>query len=295
MRARGLCWDDESQGFVNYLVNYLSESQIHLELTDDRNVFIRKLASENWDFFVLDLIDQRGLSIESGAGVSPDKAGLNLAVNIQSTTKIENRDKPVFVVTSSPDTGIIAELPAGVIFKSKTALPSLIALDIERELESRGLLLDRKRVFLIYGHDRSADGATGEVEKFLGDKGIFVDKVTSSTIDSEIATGLLEKIRSAAAIVCVCTPDDMIDGSEMSTQTYWQPRPNVFIEIGMAIGNFKKLSNLVLLQKYGAQDDEKAELPTDLSGYIAIRWSNKISSIFKELQEKLERAGVDFS
>src|SRR5262249_47454288 len=138
----------------------------------------------------------------------------------------------------------------------------------------------------IYGRDKRADGARQDVEHFLRGKGVHVITLADAPLRAEIAQGLLNKMNGCGAVVAICTPDDIIGEIH-------QPRPNVFMEIGLALGLSRGLQRLILLQKWGPDPKDQAALPSDLQGILRIQFKGEVSNIFDKLEEDLRGLGIE--
>jgi predicted nucleotide-binding protein/MinD-like ATPase involved in chromosome partitioning or flagellar assembly len=148
--------------------------------------------------------------------------------------------------------------------------------------------VDRKKVFLIYGHDKSAPGTTGILKNFLVKHGLEVVTLSGVDFNKEIAKGLIDKMNSSAAIIAICTPDDKKgDGT-------FQPGQNVLLEIGMAMGLSKGVQKLTILQRWGVKEENQALLPPDLGGILTIKFEDSIEHKFDKIKKRLIDIGVEF-
>jgi len=145
-----LAWDDVPE-YLQLLKRHLAMYEINLEITSDSVEFLRRFRdrSEKWDFIVTDIFspDPPGTPMESF------RVGLRIAsLGVQTGL-------PVFVITKhAHNIEAMDLLPGGVIVKSKSALVEWTADEIYRELSRRGLIVDRRKVFLMYGRDGKAMG-----------------------------------------------------------------------------------------------------------------------------------------
>lgn len=148
-----------------------------------------------------------------------------------------------------------------------------------------------KRVFVIYGRNRSAYSAMVSFLQSLGlDAQDFTevgDEVGASAFIGDIVQGGMDR---AQAYVVLLTPDERAalhpklrkggDSGEESER--WQARPNVLLEAGMALAIAPKRTLLVVLGKVA--------LPSDLAGRRYIRLDNSTGTR-KELKEGLKAIG----
>src|SRR5579871_257029 len=275
---KALAWDNRPED-LEHLVRYLGNYGIRLEVKADQNTFLERLLDreENWEFIVLDLVDED----DPGAESLPleQQAGYKLAL------KCVQKNYLVFIVTKLYRIDNITH-PNSIVFKSKELPKPWLAEEIRQTLIERGLYVDRKKVFLIYGHDRRAEGTTGKVEAFLKQRGIDVEKITAGNTLDLLGRGLVQKMKDCAAFVAICTPDDEWENGICA------PRGNVLLEIGIAMGLTHGIERLIILQKYGATSDQQATLPSDSYGDLTLRFDMRVENVFDDLEQKLRMLKV---
>jgi|SRR5271157_6207116 len=280
---RGLAWDDEPQDYLEPLKRCLKPYQIKLEIEEKWPRFLQKFRSrdEKWDFIITDLYSPEppGTAIES-----PD-TGVRIA-----HVAVE-QGLPLFVITKELEKAVIkAGLPRQAIVKTKSMPVAWMADEICGELQRRGVLVDKKKVFVIYGRDRQATGARESLKAFLKTAlKLEVEEISSTNLRTEIAEGLLQRMNDCGAFVAIYTPDDKLaDGT-------CHPRLNVTLEIGIAMGLSRGLERLTILQRSGPQGDPglTAALPTDLHGVLTMRFADSIEAVFDDLKERLRNLGMD--
>jgi predicted nucleotide-binding protein len=281
---KALAWDDEPDGYLKDLAEHLADDDIDVVVCGDEKRFLRLLNDPNkkWDFVITDLVKANQPAVlEKDARV-----GADLAVRV--------KDLPVFMITQHYNKVDPASLgiPSHVILRSKSTDAGWQAADICDELRRRGLFTNPRKVFLIYGHDRTAPGTTTAIEKHLKGLGVEIVKVMPETLFADIATGLVEKMHDCAAIIAVCTPDDHVLNSDGN---YYQPRQNVLLEIGLALGLARGMTRLTIVQKYGTTVEKIARLPSDLGGMVPIRFKARVADKFEELDTRLRKLGVKLS
>jgi predicted nucleotide-binding protein len=278
---KALAWDDEPQ-YMEILQTYLDRFGIHLEIVSSEDAFVdRFFSGEAWDFIVTDLVLEN-----SPVQGETESVGSRLAHKVTQSEK--GRNLPVFMITGHFDrlNALDMNLPPGVVVKSKSTYPGWLAGEIRQELARRGLYVDRRKVFLIYGHDREAGGTRERVISFLKKRGVEVITLGDSALRVEIAQGLLNKMNECGAFLAICTPDD-------TTDKVSQPRSNVFIEIGLALGLSGGVHRLVILQKWGPEKKLQASLPTDLQGFLTIQFEGQIDLEFEKLAINLRTLGIE--
>lgn len=190
---------------------------------------------------------------------------------------------PIFILTKEPIEST-ASLPRTAVVRHKD-LPSAIAAYIEEELKRRGVIFDKKRVFQIFS---SGEHVTHQkvFEEQLRIWKRIPDRIGAETLRTEILNGLIDRMNGCGAIVGICTPDDpQGDGT-------YQPRQNVLLEVGMALGLARGLEKLVLLQQWGDSPKVQAKLPSDLGGVLTIRFAKSIRETFLSVDRRFEELGM---
>lgn len=275
---RALAWDDKPNDYMAFLARQLYETYaITVEVTSDFEAFQRLFTESEWDFVLGDIYDE---GREDGRA----PIGLELARLVAD----RHQDLPVFLLTRYHNmlTSDDLALPPSIVVKSKSTRPVWMAGDIVKYLKDIGCYVDRRKVFLIYGHDREAEGALERVEHMLMQNDLEIVRISEERLSTEIASGLLNNMNSCAAFIAICTPDDRHeDGS-------YHPRQNVILEIGMALGLSRGLQRMTFLQKWGTTPEQKALLPSDLYGVITIRFETDIDHAFPKLLKRLTNLGV---
>jgi len=86
-----------------------------------------------------------------------------------------------------------------------------------------------------------------------------------------------------AGIVAVCSKDRELSAGE------WRTRPNVTLEIGMALSLPRGIERLILLKEKGV------ERPTDLGGLLTLEYELSPLERAHELEQRLQLIGVDLN
>jgi predicted nucleotide-binding protein len=180
-------------------------------------------------------------------------------------------------------------VPDSVILKSKDERVSWLAEAIRAALTERGRYIERQKIFLIYGRDRTADGTTGLVQSHLESLGLTVCKGDVASFSNTIPHDLLKLMEPCAAFVAICTPDDPWEGGKRA------PRGNVLYEMGIAVGLQRGLERLIIVQKWGSNAEEQAVLPSDFGGNVPIRFYTSCENQFPILEERLKKLRVNIS
>lgn len=280
---RALAWDDQPDGYMKDLADELRAFGIEVTVCGLEREFRKQFLhpEKKWDFVITDLMTGDSTAISENDA----KTGVVIA------RRAAEAALPVFMVTQHYTRFDPAALgiPPQVVIRSKSTDPGWQAGDIRDELVRRGLFTDPKRVFLIFGHDRSAEGTTAAVERHLRGQKVKVEKVTPDSLFSEINSGLIERMHDCRAIIAVCTPDDRVG---TGAEVYYQPRPNVLYELGIALGLARGLERLTVLEKAGRAPDQKIQMPSDLRGILSVRFENSVDEVFGQLDARLVKLGV---
>lgn len=269
---KGLVWDDEPEKYMELLKEHLSYRGIALVIKDDKNEFSRAAVEGSWDFVILDLIEQ----------ATGEEIGSQLAREVAESKRLHPWF-PIFVLTKDP-IGSTASLPRTAVVRHKD-LPSAIAAYIEEELKRRGVIFNKKKVFQIFSFgDHRAQQKSFEDQLRIWKR--IPDRISGENLKTEILNGLIERMNGCGAIVAICTADDQqVDGT-------YQPRQNVLLEIGIALGLARGLEKLVILQQWGVDDNLRAKLPTDLGGVVTIRFTRSISEAFEAVDRRFGELGM---
>lgn len=273
--VKGLAWDDKPEEYMYMLRKCLADLEIDLEVEDDHGVFLKKFNPGSYDFVVLDLFR------DSGPRFS--EVGKKLAARVHEGA----HDKPWFPIFIM--TGFLErlrpehfdDLPTDVLLRYK-ADPVFVAMLIKEDLTRRGVFISRRKVFLIR-HTDHPDGIA--VEEWLKAKprSLGVEFVAPGTLATGITQGLRKKMNDCGGIVAVCTPDEKLSEGE------WRTRPNIVLEIGMAMGLTRGLDRLVIVKQMGV------ERPSNLGDILTLDYKQKADEVFPVLEQRLALIGVDLT
>ena len=278
---KAIAWDDEPSKYMDMLKDYFTRYHIDLEIFDDPDKFIHEFTQrqDEWTFVVLDYLNEKPK--EDGVEVTGKETatGGALAREIAARASI-----PIFIVTGHLERAAVDadDFPPKVFLKTKHTSPAWMAGDIVDLLRQDGLYSDERRVFLVYGHDKQSPGATDKVHLYLSDDlGLEVIRVDTTNLLGAISDGLVDKMRDCRAVVSICTPDDQWASSK------FQPRLNVVLEMGIAMGLGGGVEKLCVLKHEGIE-----KLPSDLDGVMYIPFSEDVSGCFANLRKRLAQIGV---
>lgn len=89
------------------------------------------------------------------------------------------------------------------------------------------------------------------------------------------------KTKSCAKAIILCTADDMI---KKENETYYQARPNVFLELGYFISEIG-CNNIILV------NEPDSKIPTDYQGicYITFKREDGIDKLFEKIKVELKK------
>lgn len=149
----------------------------------------------------------------------------------------------------------------------------------DNNIQGENIIMTKKNVFIVYSHKHT--DIMREIKEFVReDLGFEPKTLDISEFTGSIWNALFEKIQNCQKAIIVMTEDDKVvsdDGSE-----YMQARPNVFIELGYAVGKCG-LNNVTIVCS------EKCNIPSDIGGLIHVvyksdRWT-------ESLRKQLNRQG----
>lgn len=255
MNRRALAWDDEPDDYLTGLAARFKGHHVTLEVETQRDEFWQRFNNEHWDFIILDVMD----ASDSENQLRPE--GIKLAERIR---KVNTRIPIVFI---TGQVGAIAEeapISGPVSYRAKVLTHGDMINDILDFIKVN--LPDNTKVFLIYGHGRKSGNIKADVIKQLKALNLTVDFISPENSMSLLASALIERMSPCGAFIALCSPDDKIDDK------LYQPRGNVLLEIGIVMGLLHGLERLIILQRWGNDPREMAQLPTDLSGKLTIQF-----------------------
>ena len=276
---RALAWDDEPEDYFEELREHLEGLGIEMQIESDPGRVPPLLDSERWDFVITDVLNEKDSSQD----------GPPMGVRIGEI--VGEKGLPLFVFTGIPSPeNLRKQFPRSTEIHSKRTPPAFAAYEIKRDLRRRGLWTDRRKVFLIYGHDHESSSASKVVREWLMKWGLTIGEISSDSMTATIVEDLLTEMSDSAAVLAVCTPDDevVVDGGR---DTRRQPRQNVLLEIGMAMGLAGGLTKLTFLQKWD-EGRMEAVLPSDLGGVLTMRFKNSVDECGTKVEKRLRDLGV---
>ena len=144
---------------------------------------------------------------------------------------------------------------------------------------------DRKKVFIVHGHD---EAKRRELKEFLKDKLKLDPIVLSDQLPEKTLIDKFEKYAKQCSYAFVIyTPDDQVSNQE---QKYFQARPNVIFELGWFYAHFAGSPNICILKQ---ETDAKDNLIfSDLQGVEYLTFRKDIEEKFYKIQEILKARGI---
>ena len=139
---------------------------------------------------------------------------------------------------------------------------------------------------MIYGHGKKASGFKDKVVHSLEQHGVEPILISPENVMSSISEGLVDAMRPCGAFVAICTPDDKV------RDDWYQPRQNVLLEIGIAMGLPKGFHRLVILQRAGVKPEKQAKLPSDLGGAFTLQFYDEQEEAIKRMINALEHRNI---
>jgi predicted nucleotide-binding protein len=269
-KYRALAWDEHPEELLLLKEFLQKHHEIELEITNDEGDFFYNYNSKPWDFLILE---------PTGYG---RRFGLKLA------TRIRELDKEIPIVFLTTDDSIIINdeinIVQPILIKSKALTQGILAYDIFHYIENIKKSrenYDYSKVFIIYGHGKHAAGFKDKVIDRLEEHGVEPVLLAPEQVMNSIGEGLVNQMKSCGAFLAICTPDDKVDDN------WYQPRQNVTLQIGMALGFSEGFKRLIILQRWGLQPQYQAKLPSDLGGILSLQFHGDAQ---EETFEKLIKA-----
>jgi predicted nucleotide-binding protein len=284
MNYKVLAWDDDPDENLLKLIDRLKHFGVGVELVRERDEFLDKFEKDDWHFVMLDVIDTT-----SDPEYPRTRAGIDLAERVRR----RNKRIPIIFITS--EGSILAKetpTPGPVLYRSKDNPLSDLVNDIMDFAKAN--VFDSQAVFLIYGHDRKAGNLRADLVKRLKGLGLDVKSITPEESMVSLSTRLIEKMSQCGGFIAICTPDDKVVSDDRGGDEWYQPRQNVLLEIGIAMGMSRGLERLITLQRWGNDPSEMALLPSDLAGSLTIRFydANNYKDALDALLRGLSERGL---
>ncbi|MEL7506911.1 MAG: TIR domain-containing protein, partial [Cyanobacteria bacterium J06554_1] len=212
------------------------------------------------------------------------RAGIRLASRVRRS----NPDIPIVFLTDDESIILSGEImtPGPVLKMPKSYPRGMLTLDILDFVRENLEPYDFSKVFVIYGHGKQASGFKDKVIYSLKQHGVQPVLISPENVMKSISEGLVETMRDCGAFVAICTPDDRVG------ESWYQPRQNVLLEIGIAMGLPKGFERLVILRRSGSEPDKQAKLPSDLGGAFALQFYDEQEEPIKRMIDALENRKI---
>lgn len=278
---KALAWDDKPEEYLNRLVKELEGHNIAVDVEKEQGAFLSRFAQDYWDFLILDVIDEIS---------EPEQADLNAGIRLADRIRRNSKRIPIVFITEArqiptDDFPIVGP----TLLRSKSLTHWEMALDIADFCKTN--VVDTRKVFLIYGHDQHSGDIRSEVEMRLKDSNLRVEMVKPENVTTTLISALIAKMEPCGGVIAICTPDDKVNDN------HYQPRQNVLMEIGVAMGIARGSERLIILQRWGAEAKYQAQLPSNLGGELAIRFfrENNHRDTLDKLVDALKERGLRVS
>ena len=157
--------------------------------------------------------------------------------------------------------------------------------EIKDLLDGKSVLQNKKKIFVVYGHD--------EIAKTQLEAMLRRWDLEPIILDQQISAGqtIIEKLEECAnevqyAIV-LATPDD--EGKAQSESVMKKRvRQNVVLELGMFLSKLGRDKVAILLK-----EDRDFEKPSDIQGLVYIPFSSKVDDVTVSLVKELSNQGYN--
>jgi predicted nucleotide-binding protein len=281
---RAIVWDDKylvpGQDYMKKLVEELAPYDISFDVAEHASELKSRIrGGEHFDFILTDWLDE-------SSGNRVRARGEDIVTGIRS----ENKRIPIFIVSRVAEElhKNLLNLGQPIFIESKNTPETLVADSILESLNRIGLRTDPTKVFVMYGRDRHAHGSKEEVVKFVTELGLSPIAIEPWRNQHTLLHELQTRMNECSAFIAICTPDDLVTEGLNQQKKWSQSRQNVLFELGIAFGLARGPERLTILQKWVENDpDQCAVLPSDLDGYVTLKFSNQIRDKFPELEQRL--------
>jgi predicted nucleotide-binding protein len=149
----------------------------------------------------------------------------------------------------------------------------LIKSSVEIQMEEANNIIDKTKVFIVHGHDETAETKAARFIEKLGFEAIILHEQASSS------KTIIEKIEQYSNVgfgIVLYTPCDL--GGKTSDELRYRARQNVVFEHGFLMGKIGR-SNVCALVR------GDIELPNDISGVVYVAMDNGNAWHFKIAKE----------
>lgn len=157
--------------------------------------------------------------------------------------------------------------------------------EVKDLLEGRIATPNKKKIFVVYGHD---DIAKTQLEAMLRRwdlEPIILDQQISA--GQTIIEKLEEYSKEVQYAIVLATPDD--EGKSLSEAiTKKRVRQNVVLELGMFLSKLGRDKVAILLK-----EDRDFEKPSDIQGLVYIPFNNKVDDVTINLVKELSNQGYN--
>ena len=268
--------------FYEGLKKSLRTEGISYEYTSEYDEFFSRATSGEFDFATVDLM----VNVSAGGTKS---VGKDLAARLSNQRKkMKDPDFPVFILSSTPESfGIDDALLMDVaLIKKDNEAPSFTASVMIDRLRAAGRFVRYDEVLILGRH--AAEDLAGrkhnidhmdDLSRIVRESKYVPKQVLAQNIDHNILDDLRSRISESRKVVVLVSADERIDGADEVSLA----RPNVYLELGLALGMPGTARKLIVIKQ------ESAFLPTNIGSYTPIPFKICLDEISGKIKEKLDR------
>lgn len=280
MHCRGLAWDDDTRrtSYMHRLRDYLSDEHgIDIDLFHDPEDFLGKFKSNTLSLDLL-LVD---LLFQDSSGQIDDKYGFHLIRQIHESAY--GRNIPIFVITSHGDWLDLRKegLQGNIRSLSKSTRMEWTAGEISNVLQATP---DSRKVLLIASGEAAA-GASAKVARMLNELDLQV-------VHADTRSGFFDNVERCGFCVAVCTPETRCATWSNRSHVQFHPPSEVLVQIGAAMAVHKEPRPVIVLQKWGRQAEDRAELPASVGDLSPITFTDDVNEGLALIKARLLELGA---
>jgi predicted nucleotide-binding protein len=154
--------------------------------------------------------------------------------------------------------------------------------------------LDDNKIFIVYGHDKSARDALELMLRKWGLKPVILEEVVT-TGSQTIIEKLEEQIQGCSYGIVIATPDDIGGSASASAELCYRVRQNVVLELGMLMTSINMGRNRIMILMNNDNLDRKFEKPSDIDGLIYISFEKSVTEREHQIYKQLKAAGFEIA
>lgn len=165
-----------------------------------------------------------------------------------------------------------------------------MAAPSQAQQSTQGTIGQRKKVFVVYGHDTDARSELEAMLRRWDLEPLILDQLPS---EGQTIIEKLEKYTSEANFcVVLATPDDVGHRDGHEDEKAYRARQNVVLELGMMLSTLGRTNVAILLKQ-----QENMERPSDIQGLLYIPFKDSVSDAALLLAKEMAAQGykIDIS